>query len=141
MLCGGIAQRAIVPLSVEELALGYISVANETMCRAIRGLTQAKGYALDSHALACFGGAGGQHACAVAKSLGVREVFVHRYSGMLSAYGLSLADVIVDLQEPSIMKLSQDNEKEILERFEHLEKRALDQLRVKPLNSSLGSKY
>lgn len=52
------------------------------------------------HSLACFGGAGGQHACAVARSLGMTTVFVHRYSGILSAYGLALADVVHEAQEP-----------------------------------------
>lgn len=50
--------------------------------------------------LACFGGAGGQHACAIARNLGMSQVFIHRYSGILSAYGLALADVVHEAQEP-----------------------------------------
>ena len=50
--------------------------------------------------LACFGGAGGQHACAIARNLGMSRVFIHRYSGILSAYGLALADVVHEAQEP-----------------------------------------
>lgn len=50
--------------------------------------------------LACFGGAGGQHACAIARNLGMSHVFIHRYSGILSAYGLALADVVHEAQEP-----------------------------------------
>lgn len=50
--------------------------------------------------LACFGGAGGQHACAIARNLGISTVFIHRYSGILSAYGLALADVVHEAQEP-----------------------------------------
>lgn len=57
-------------MSVEEVAMGFIKVANEAMCRPIRALTQAKGFDTSRHALACFGGAGGQHACAIARSLG-----------------------------------------------------------------------
>lgn len=52
-----------IPKSVEDLALGFLEVANETMCRPIRGLTEAKGYRTSDHGLAVFGGAGGQHAC------------------------------------------------------------------------------
>lgn len=62
--------------------MGYIQVANEAMCRPIRALTQAKGYDTTKHILACFGGAGGQHACAIAKSLGMSTVFVHKYAGL-----------------------------------------------------------
>lgn len=52
------------------------------------------------HVLACFGGAGGQHACAIARSLGMGTVFVHKYAGILSAYGMALADVVEEAQEP-----------------------------------------
>lgn len=51
------------------------------------------------HVLACFGGAGGQHACAIARSLGMETVFVHKYAGILSAYGMALADVVEEAQE------------------------------------------
>nr|CAH7742195.1 unnamed protein product [Callosobruchus chinensis] len=86
-------------ISIEEVGLGFIRVANEAMCRPIRALTQAKGYDTSRHALACFGGAGGQHACAIARSLGMRTVFVHKYAGILSAYGMALADVVHEAQE------------------------------------------
>ncbi len=82
-------------MSREEVAAGFIRVANESMCRPIRALTQAKGYDTACHVLACFGGAGGQHACAIARSLGMKLVLIHRYSGILSAYGMALADVII----------------------------------------------
>ena len=78
--------------------MGFIKVANETMCRPIRALTQMKGYDAAAHALACFGGAGGQHACAIARSLGMKTIFIHRYSGILSAVGIGLADVVAEEQ-------------------------------------------
>nr|GEV86430.1 5-oxoprolinase [Tanacetum cinerariifolium] len=87
-------------MSVEEIAQGFVNVANETMCRPIRQLTEMKGHETKNHALACFGGAGPQHACAIARSLGMNEVFVHRFCGILSAYGMGLADVIEEAQEP-----------------------------------------
>ncbi|CAD6204226.1 unnamed protein product [Miscanthus lutarioriparius] len=87
-------------MAIEEIALGFVNVANETMCRPIRQLTEMKGHDTKNHALACFGGAGPQHACAMARSLGMSEVLVHRYCGISSAYGMGLADVIEDLQEP-----------------------------------------
>lgn len=87
-------------MTVEEIAQGFINVANETMCRPIRQLTEMKGHETKNHALACFGGAGPQHACAIARSLGMNEVLVHKFCGILSAYGMGLADVIEEAQEP-----------------------------------------
>ena len=81
--------------------MGFVRVANETMCRPIRALTQMKGYDVAQHCLACFGGAGGQHACAIAQNLGMRTIFVHRYAGVLSAVGIGLADVVAEEQVPS----------------------------------------
>lgn len=86
---------SIIPLQV---AMGFVRVANETMCRPIRALTQMKGYDVAQHCLACFGGAGGQHACAIAQNLGMRTIFVHRYAGVLSAVGIGLADVVAEEQ-------------------------------------------
>ncbi|ONK61905.1 uncharacterized protein A4U43_C08F34780 [Asparagus officinalis] len=87
-------------MTVEEIALGFINVANETMCRPIRQLTEMKGHETRNHALACFGGAGPQHACAIARTLGMSEVLIHRFCGILSAYGMGLADVVEEAQEP-----------------------------------------
>lgn len=87
-------------MTPENVADGFIRVANETMCRPIRELTEAKGHDVRDHNLACFGGAGGQHACAIAASLGIHTVFVHKYSGVLSAYGIAIADSVVEAQEP-----------------------------------------
>lgn len=87
-------------MTVEEIALGFVNVANETMCRPIRQLTEMKGHDTKSHALACFGGAGPQHACAIARSLGMKEVLIHKFCGILSAYGMGLANVVEEMQEP-----------------------------------------
>jgi 5-oxoprolinase (ATP-hydrolysing) len=64
------------------------------MCGPIRSLTEAKGHDVAKHHLASFGGAGGQHACAIADALGIRRVLIHKYSSILSAYGIGLADVV-----------------------------------------------
>lgn len=81
-------------LAWEEVAAGYLQVANQAMCGPIRSLTEARGYDTAAHHLASFGGAGGQHACAVAEILGIRRVLVHKYASILSAYGIGLADVV-----------------------------------------------
>ena len=61
---------------------------------------KAKGHDTSRHVLSVFGGAGGQHACAIARSLGMNKVFVHKYAGILSAFGMALADVVHESQEP-----------------------------------------
>ncbi|KXS20188.1 hypothetical protein M427DRAFT_94686 [Gonapodya prolifera JEL478] len=103
-------------MSVDEVAYGFVQVANEAMSRPIRALTQAKGYDTSAHVLACFGGAGAQHACAIAKSLGIKRILIHKYASILSAYGLSLADVVHELQEPAQITLDADTLPQIKER-------------------------
>lgn len=61
-------------LSLEDVALGYVRVANEAMCRPIRALTQSRGLDTSQHVLSCFGGAGAQHACSIARDLGMSKV-------------------------------------------------------------------
>lgn len=87
-------------LTPEEVACGFLDVANEAMCRPIRALTEAKGHLLSHHHLSSFGGAGGQHACEIAAKLGIRIIIIHKYSSILSAYGMALADVVQEAQRP-----------------------------------------
>jgi len=89
------------PLSMEQVALGFLQVANEVMVRPIREISVMRGFDIKDHILAAFGGAGPQHACAIARSLGIGKIFIHRFSGILSAYGIGMADVVVDRQKPS----------------------------------------
>ncbi|MDG2196864.1 MAG: hydantoinase B/oxoprolinase family protein [SAR324 cluster bacterium] len=93
--------------TVEEVALGFLRVANETMIRPIREVSVQRGFDIQEHVLACFGGAGGQHACALARDLGISLVFVHRFAGILSAYGIGLADLTTERQEPAAEVLAQ----------------------------------
>lgn len=94
--------------TVEDVAMGFVKVANEAMCRPIRALTQMRGLDVSKHTLACFGGAGGQHACAIARNLGMKTVYVHRFSGVLSAVGIGLADVCVERQRPVSLDVEVD---------------------------------
>jgi len=99
-VAGG-AEVELKKKTVEEVAYGFVRVANEAMCRPIRNLTTMRGFDITTHALACFGGAGPQHCCAMAKALGMRRIVVSRFSGVLSAYGIHLADIVVEKQEPA----------------------------------------
>uniref|UniRef100_A0A0K0E4N8 5-oxoprolinase n=1 Tax=Strongyloides stercoralis TaxID=6248 RepID=A0A0K0E4N8_STRER len=83
-------------LSIENVAEGFINVANETMSRPIRTLTEGKGYNTAAHELCSFGGAGGQHCCAVAEKLGITTIKISPHSGLLSAYGIGAADTVTD---------------------------------------------
>jgi 5-oxoprolinase (ATP-hydrolysing) len=121
-------KRGKKTLSFEEAALGFIKVANETMARPIREISVARGYDIKEHILACFGGAGGQHACALARSLGISRVLIHRFAGILSAFGLGLADVIRDIQTPGAYVYSSTVVKELEESFKELEKQASSEL-------------
>ncbi|CAF4873371.1 unnamed protein product [Pieris macdunnoughi] len=107
-------------MTMEEVAMGFLNVANEAMCRPIRALTTARGYDARSHALSCFGGAGGQHACAVAKQLGITTVLVHKYAGILSAYGMALADVVQEAQNPCALVYAPNNFAELDRQLEVL---------------------
>ncbi|XP_040444105.1 5-oxoprolinase isoform X2 [Falco naumanni] len=118
------------PLSVEEVAMGFVRVANEAMCRPIRALTQARGHDTAQHVLACFGGAGGQHACAIARALGMSRVFIHKYSGILSAFGLALADVVHEAQTPCALRYEPAAFPRLDERIAALERECRDALRA-----------
>lgn len=79
--------------SPEEIAEGFLKIAVENMANAIKQISVQRGYDVTAYTLACFGGAGGQHACQVADSLGMTRIFIHPLAGVLSAYGMGLADV------------------------------------------------
>ncbi len=78
--------------SPEEVAEGFIDIAVGAMANAIKKISVARGYDVTRYTLQCFGGAGGQHACRVADALGMTRVFAHPLGGVLSAYGMGLAD-------------------------------------------------
>ena len=110
--------------------MGFIQVAYAAMTRPIRTLSEGRGFETASHNLACFGGAGGQHATAVARDLGIKRILIHRLSSILSAYGMALADVVVDIQEPESVAFNPDTLPHIEKRLEALRKKALDRLMV-----------
>ncbi|WP_288194720.1 hydantoinase B/oxoprolinase family protein [uncultured Phyllobacterium sp.] len=79
--------------SPEDVADGFIRIAVANMVEAIKKISVQRGYDVTRYALSCFGGAGGQHACLVADALGMKSILVHPMSGLLSAYGMGLADI------------------------------------------------
>lgn len=116
-------------LTPEQVAMGFIQVANATMTRPIRTLSEGRGFETSSHNLACFGGAGGQHATAIARDLGIRRVLMHQLSSILSAYGMALADVVVEKQEPEAVAYTPGATPRITARFESLSSHAEESLK------------
>ncbi len=84
-----------------EVAAGFLAIAVEKMANAIKKISLQKGYDVSEYVLCCFGGAGGQHACLIAESLGMKKIFIHPYAGVLSAYGMGLAEVRI-IQEQAV---------------------------------------
>lgn len=78
---------------IEEIAEGYLRIAVENMANAIKQISVQRGYDVTQYTMNCFGGAGGQHACLVADTLGMESIFIHPFAGVLSAFGMGLADV------------------------------------------------
>ncbi len=78
--------------TAEDVAHGFIQIAVQQMANAIKKISVTRGYDVTRYTLQCFGGAGGQHACLVADALGMQQVLVHPLAGVLSAYGMGLAD-------------------------------------------------
>jgi 5-oxoprolinase (ATP-hydrolysing) len=83
------------PISPEQVAGGALRIAVASMANAVKRISIMRGYDVSGYTLQCFGGAGGQHACQVADALGMTQVFIHPLAGVLSAYGMGLADQIV----------------------------------------------
>ncbi len=79
--------------TAEQVAEGFLAIAVENMANAIKKISVQRGYDISEYTLCCFGGAGGQHACLVADALGMKRVYLHPYSGVLSAFGMGLADL------------------------------------------------
>ena len=92
-LAGEIVRRTGRRPAPVEVAEGFLRIAVDNMANAIKSISVRRGYDVTGYTLNCFGGAGGQHACLVADALGITRVMIHPFAGVLSAYGMGLADV------------------------------------------------
>ncbi len=112
----------------EEVAEGFIEIAVQQMANAIKKISVARGYDVTRYTLQCFGGAGGQHACLVADALGMTRVLVHPLAGVLSAYGMGLADQTVIREQAVEVKLTADAVSRIAAQLDALARVAEDEL-------------
>ena len=94
--------------SIEEIAEGFLDIAVDNMAAAIRKISIARGHDVTRYTLACFGGAGGQLACRVADALGMERILIHPLAGVLSAYGIGIADVKAIRETSWLMPLAED---------------------------------
>ncbi|MFK7778559.1 MAG: hydantoinase B/oxoprolinase family protein [Gimesia sp.] len=113
-----------------ELAEGFLQIANANMVHAIRNISVARGYDPADYVLVSFGGAGSQHACAIARALGIREILIHPYSGILSAFGIGQADVRRFGQQSVLKPWSAELKQELHSRFEQIDQGALEEVRA-----------
>ncbi|ACB51425.1 putative 5-oxoprolinase (ATP-hydrolyzing) [Crocosphaera subtropica ATCC 51142] len=114
--------------SPENIAAGFIKIAVENMANAIKKISLQRGYDVTHYTLCTFGGAGGQVACLIADTLGIKTIFLHPYAGGLSAYGMGLADIRV-IKESSLEKpLNEDIISELKPMINELENQARNEL-------------
>ncbi|MGK7916670.1 MAG: hydantoinase B/oxoprolinase family protein [Prochloraceae cyanobacterium] len=85
----------------EQVASGFLAIAVQNMANAIKEISLQRGYDVSEYTLCCFGAAGGQHACLIADVLGIKQIFIHPFAGVLSAYGIGLADIRI-LREKAV---------------------------------------
>lgn len=96
---------------IEDIAEGFLNIAIENMAAAIKKISTEKGYDVRDYTLVSFGGAGGQHACKIADRLGIKRIFLHPFAGVLSAFGMGLADLRSIKEKTLELPLNSDNEK------------------------------
>ena len=121
--------------SAEIVAEGFINIAVQQMANAIKKISVARGYDVTRYTLQCFGGAGGQHACLVADALGMTRVFVHPMAGVLSAYGMGLADQNVIKEQAIELKLTTSALPEIAQALNGLAATAEAELQRQQVNT------
>ncbi|BAW97658.1 N-methylhydantoinase A [[Synechococcus] sp. NIES-970] len=112
----------------EAVAAGFLAIAVENMSNAIKQISLQRGHDVSNYALCCFGGAGGQHACAIADTLGIKTIVIHPFAGVLSAYGIGLAEIRM-LKEKAIEKVLENHLLAELEaKFQELRQQAIAEL-------------
>src|SRR5690606_36425546 len=105
----------------EEVAEGFLTIAVDNMANAIKKISIQRGHDVSRYVLNCFGGAGGQHACLVADALGIERVCIHPYAGVLSAYGMGLAEIRVMRERAIEQKLTPETAEALTAVLDELE--------------------
>ena len=120
----------------EEVAEGFIQIAVGNMANAIKHISVQRGHDVTAYTLCCFGGAAGQHACLVADALAMTRVFIHPYAGVLSAYGMGLADQVAMREQSLEFKLDEHAFPALAETADKLAAAAKDELESQGLEAA-----
>lgn len=120
----------------EHVAQGFLTIAVENMANAIKKISLQRGYDVSQYTLCCFGSAGGQHACAIAEVLGMTQIFIHPFAGVLSAYGMGLADLRVSHQQTVNTPLSEEGIGQLTPLLERLAAAATAELTQQDVDSA-----
>lgn len=127
--------------SPESVADGFIRIAVANMVEAIKKISVQRGYDVTRYALNCFGGAGGQHACLVADALGMKNILLHPMSGLLSAYGMGLADIRATRQKALDIPLNEDAPAHLLQLGDELADECVAELIAQGVNEKVITKH
>jgi 5-oxoprolinase (ATP-hydrolysing) len=124
--------------TTEQVAAGFLAIAVEKMANAIKKISLQRGYDVSEYTLCCFGAAGGQHACLIADALGIKQILIHPFAGVLSAYGIGLADIRILRQKAVESNLT----KQLIPELDNILSRLLEQCqlelsRQQTLNSNI----
>jgi len=114
--------------TAEETAAGFVRIANENMAKPIKEISVGRGLDIREFTLVCFGGAGAQHACAMADTLGMTNVFIHPMAGVLSAYGMGLANVEYEIVQSCLIAYTPEAHADVEAQFVEMESAARDRL-------------
>ncbi|WP_206956884.1 hydantoinase B/oxoprolinase family protein [Trinickia acidisoli] len=115
-------------MSPQAVAEGFLAVAVDNMAQAIKTISVERGHDVSDYALCAFGGAGGQHACEVADALGMKRILLHPFAGVLSAFGMGLADIRVLRERAVETVLEAATVEDVRDFYRALETEALDEL-------------
>jgi 5-oxoprolinase (ATP-hydrolysing) len=126
-------------ISPEQAAAGALQIAVGSMANAVKRISVMRGYDVSGYTLQCFGGAAGQHACQVADALGMSRIFSHPLAGVLSAYGMGLADQIVMREAAAELELNDAGLHEARRLAQRLENEGREELRSQGLEPASGS--
>ncbi len=128
-LVSEIEQATAERRTAEAVAAGFLTIAVENMANAIKKISVQRGYDVSEYTLCCFGGAGGQHACLVADALAMQRIIVHPFAGVLSAYGMGLADTVVERQQAVETILTEQVIADLAKKLDKLQQHGVEEIR------------
>jgi 5-oxoprolinase (ATP-hydrolysing) len=125
----------------EEVAEGFITIAVENMANAIKKISVQRGYDVTRYGLNCFGGAGAQHACLIADALGMKTILIHPLAGVLSAYGMGLADIRANRSQAIERKLERGAMREVKDVARRLTRECLGELKAQGIAARVAETF